>query len=119
MVRRAEINFCIGGNGMKKPGIELKDVIQNLRDQLKQSVAAADGEDLRLVVEEMELELQVVVTKGVEGEVSVEGGVKFWVLNALGGAKGTGSFESSQLQTLRLKLRPETEEGVVMLATGE
>ncbi len=91
--------------------IPLKEVIQELRVQLAEAIEAGDGEDLRFGIEDLELELQVVVTKGGAGNLEVEGGLKFMVLNALGKGEVSGSYEKSHLQKLRLKLRPRSESG--------
>ncbi len=84
---------------MSDSTIPLADVIQELRSELLAATAAGEGQELRFDVEELNLELQVVVTKG---------GVKFWVLNADSSAKVQGKYESSRLQKVSLKLKPKT-----------
>lgn len=91
--------------------IPLTEVIRELRGQLMDAIEAGSEEELRFGVEELELELQVVVTKNVGAKVGAEGTLKFWVLNALGKGEISGSYESSRLQKLRLKLKPKTADG--------
>ncbi len=56
------------------------------------TVEAGQGEGLRFEVQDVEVEMQVVVSKGGEGELSGEGGVKLWVLAKAGG-KIAGKYE--------------------------
>ena len=56
------------------------------------------GQELYFTVEDVEVELQVAVTKGGEGGVTA----KFWVLEV--GGKGT--HEAATTQTIKLKLKP-------------
>lgn len=81
--------------------LPLEEVIASLRSGLKQARADGKEEDIRLLVQEAEVELQFGVTKGVEGKV----GVNFWVYSAEGGPK----LEQEAVQTIRLKLQPKYE----------
>ena len=104
---------------MSESEIPLADVIRQLRRELLAAVAAGEGEGLRFEVQDLEVEMQVVVTKGGSGELSGEGGVKLWVLAKAAG-KVSGQYESSQIQKVKLKLRPKFDGGdegdTVMLA---
>lgn len=94
--------------------IELAEAIGQLRAQLNQAIKKGKGEDLRFEVQDLELELQVVVTKEAKASGKAEAGVKFWLLGA-GKAEVGGelSRETAELQKIRLKLRPK------LASTGE
>ncbi len=106
---------------MTESEIPLADVVRELRRELMSAVAAGEGEGLRFEVRDLEVEMQVVVTKGGSGELSGEGGVKLWVLAKTGG-KVTGQYESSRIQKVTLKLRPKLDragdEGDTVMLTG-
>lgn len=87
-------------------GIELSEVVKNLRQELRRAVSAGDGQDLKFEVEDLELELQVGVEKAVGGEGSAGGGLKFWVFETNASGKASASYASSHLQKIKLKLRP-------------
>ena len=101
---------------MPASDIPLADVIRELRRELLTAMKAGEGESLRFEVQDLEVEMQVAVTKS--GEVSGGGGVKFWVLNA--DSSVSGKYQSSRIQKLKLKLRPKTDDGrkTVELADG-
>ena len=88
--------------------VPLVEVIDALRADLKTAQANRDP-DHPLIIEEIEVELQVVVTKGVNGNA----GTKIEVLNVgkllgLGGLEGNleanGSWAKVATQKLKLKL---------------
>jgi hypothetical protein len=95
------------GPAMPESDIPLADVIRELRRELLAAMKAGEGESLRFEVQDLEIEVQVVVTRG--GEASAGGGVKFWVLNAESNV--SAKYESSRIQKLTLKLRPKTDDG--------
>ncbi len=95
---------------MAEPEIPLTDVIRQLRRDLLSAMQAGEGESLRFEVQDLEVEMQVVVTRGGSGEVSGGGGVKLWVLDAKAGSKLAGKYEASRLQKVKLRLRPKTED---------
>jgi hypothetical protein len=78
--------------------IDLSEMIRSLRSELQAAQAEGATSDLKLLVDEAEIEFKVVVTRS--GEVS--GGVKFWVYNAA----AKGSISDATTQTIRLKMRP-------------
>ncbi len=96
---------------MSDSEIPLAEVIQQLRQELQTAIETAEGQGLRFEVQDLELEVQVLVTKG--GSVKMGGGgeVKFWVLGAKGEGEMAGKYESSRLQKVKLKLLPKTGEG--------
>lgn len=81
-----------------KDGIELRKVIDQLREELFTLTETVGGEDLRFAVESVEVELHVGVTKEVEGGAKA----KFWVLEL--GAEG--KYGTERTQTIKLKLSP-------------
>ncbi len=81
-----------------KDGIELRAVIEELREELFALTETVGGEDLRFAVESVEVELHVGVTKEVEAGAKA----KFWVLEV--GAEG--KYGTARTQTIKLKLTP-------------
>lgn len=88
--------------------IELAEVVRQLRAQLQLAMEAGTDEDLRFEVQDLELELQVAVTKSAGG--GFEGGseVKFRVFEAGASGKVEASIGSERVQRLKLRLRPTT-----------
>lgn len=84
---------------MEPKGIELKSVIDDLRLELLGLTRTVENEKLQFVVESVELELKVGVTK----TAGVDGKAKFWVLEL--GAKG--EYKHDETQTVKLKLKPK------------
>jgi hypothetical protein len=78
--------------------IPLSDLITELRKELAIAKAQGQGDDIRLQVEEAEIELQVVITR----EDGVKGGVKFWVVNA----ELKDNYSDATTQKIKLKLKP-------------
>jgi hypothetical protein len=95
--------------------IPLAEVIRELRSELMDAVKAGEGESLRFEVQDLEVEMQVVVTKGASAGASGE--VKFWVLTKAG-AEASAKYESSQIQKIKLKLRPKTDDGDTLFLAG-
>jgi len=99
--------------------VPLVEVIDALREDLKKAQANSDPEN-PLIIEEIEVELQMVVTKGAEGSAKA----KIEVLNVgkllgLGGLDGElnakASWANASTQKIKLKLsakslNPETGE---------
>jgi hypothetical protein len=83
-------------------GIPLAQVIQNLRRELKASIAAAKDETLRFRLRPVELELEVELS----ATAGLNGGVKFWVVNIGGKAEGT----SRGRHKIKLVLEPIGED---------
>jgi hypothetical protein len=79
--------------------IPLSEMIQSLRIELKDAMHRARGDDLKLKVKEIDVELRVAVGKGSEAGA----GIKFWVVNATAGRKAT----ELTTHVFRLKLEPE------------
>jgi hypothetical protein len=83
------------GNPMDK--IPLSEMLGQLRNELVQAQGAAEGSDLKLLIEDIEVELHVGTTKGGKGG----GGVKFWVYNA----EAEVNASEAKTQKIKLKLR--------------
>ncbi len=102
---------------MSESEIPLAEVIGQLRKELTTAIEAGKGEGLQFEVRDLEVEMQVVASKSGSGEL--EGGVELWVIGKAGG-KVSGTYESSQIQTVKLKLRPrladDDDDDFVMLA---
>ncbi|MEM1183209.1 MAG: trypco2 family protein [Acidobacteriota bacterium] len=89
-------------------GIELADAIAELRSQLSRAVKEGEWKSLRFEIEKLELELEVVATKGQKVEAGAEAGVKFWLLGS-GKVSGKGELSegASASQKITLTLRPK------------
>lgn len=88
---------------MVESRIPLADLIADLRRELSVAQIKGAGLEPQLLVEEVEIELQVVVTH----EDSAGLGVKFWVLNA--DIKDRASDAATQ--RVKLKLKPTDANG--------
>ncbi len=80
-------------------GIELCTVVDQLREELVALTRTVKGEQLQFVVESIELELKVGVSRTGGGDAKA----KFWVLEV--GAKG--ERKTDETQTIKLKLKPK------------
>ena len=81
-----------------KDGIELRTVVDQLREELFTLTQTVEGEDLRFAVESVEVELHVGVKKEGKGGVKA----KFWVLEV----DAEGKYGTERTQTIKLKLKP-------------
>lgn len=86
------------GGTMADSRIPLSDLIAELRQELATAKYKGQGQDLKLQVEEAEIELQVIISK----EEGGGGGVKFWVLNADASEK----FSNATTQKIKVKMKP-------------
>ena len=75
--------------------IPLSEMLAELRKQLLEAQEVGKDAPLKFVIEDVELEVQLATTKGVDGGV----GVKFWVYNA------DAKVEASDVKTQKLKLQ--------------
>jgi hypothetical protein len=76
---------------------EIADVLASLRASLEAAQKAGAGHDVRFVMNEIEIELNVTTS----GDAKAEGGIKFWVLNF--GAEVKSKDEHTQKIRLKLK----------------
>lgn len=79
-------------------GIELAELIGQLRAELTMAMAAGEGEDLRFELGPVELELTVKAEK----EAKAGAKVRFWVVDA----STDGKLASSTAQKIKLTLDP-------------
>lgn len=100
---------------MAESEIPLAEVIRHLRSELMDAVKAGERERLRFEVQDLEVEMQVVVSKG--GTAGASGEVKFWVLTKAG-AEASVKYESSRVQKIKRRLRPKTDDGDNLLLAG-
>jgi hypothetical protein len=84
-------------------GLELADVLAQLRANLAQAQQEGAGQDLRFALDDIEVELQVAVTKEGTGKA----GVKFWVINAEAG----GKLSDVTTQKIKLKMKAVDKDG--------
>ena len=75
--------------------IPLSEMLAQLRKDLLQTQEEGKGSDLKFLIEDIEIELQVVTTK----EAGGGGGVKFWVYDA------NAKVNASEAKTQKLKLK--------------
>jgi len=90
--------------------IPLSELLADLRSELADAQKQGAGKEPRFKVEEIELEVKVGITKGVEGETKV----KFWVYEA--GLEGKASKQN--LHRILLKIKP-TYSSVSLEVSGE
>lgn len=83
--------------------IPLSEMLGQLREELLTARAKSEGSDLKFQIEDIEIELQIVTTKGGKGG----GGVKFWVYNA----EAEVNVSQAKTQKLKLKLKPKKPTG--------
>jgi hypothetical protein len=89
----------------------LADFLSDLRAELDEAERRAQGQTLRLGLEEVTLSLDVGVTVTTTGETSAKASAKFWVFaSAEGSVKGVRASERLTTQHLTLTLKPYIEE---------
>jgi len=84
--------------------LELADVITALRKELIKAQQDGDGENIRFNVNNVEVELETVVTKEADGKL----GMKFWVVEANAG----GKYQNASKQKIKLTLQAVTVDPV-------
>jgi len=84
-------------------GIELASMLKGLREELWKSQQEGEGKGIKFQVEDVELELQVVVSK----KAGAGGSVKFWVYNA----EASGELSNQVTQKIKLRLKPKDADG--------
>ena len=83
--------------------IRLAQLIGDLRKELIKAQLEGGGEEIRFLLEEVEVEVEVTSAQKAKGEV----GVEFFVVNT----KAEGELSSEAVQKLKLKLKPQKWEG--------
>ena len=87
--------------------IPLKDAIQDLRKELQAAMQAGEGEALRFQVGNIELELNVVVTREAQASGKLEFKILGWGAEAGGGAK----LADQRSHKVKLVLTPRRGDG--------
>ena len=97
-----------------RPGlVGLAEAVRELRSEVAEAMAGAEGERVQFSLDTVEMEFQVAVTQ----EVRVEAGVKFWVVNA-GGKAGEQSRATHRV-TLSLTPKDTIGGGSPLIADEE
>jgi Trypsin-co-occurring domain 2 len=89
----------------------LADFLSDLRAELDEAVKRAEGEPLKLELEQVTVSVDVAFTVAKKGEGSVAATAKFWVFaSADASVKGELSAERVDTQHLTLTLKPRIEQ---------
>jgi len=91
--------------------IGLEDAISALRQELIESIVAAQGEGLRFEVGEVKIEFQIEVERSTEAK----GGIKFWVAE-LG---GSGGQKDKSTHKVTIPLKPIRRDGKPVLTSSD
>jgi hypothetical protein len=81
--------------------LELSSVLNRLREEIAEASKASIKSDLRFEIQDVELEIQIVVTK----EQNAGGKTSFWVLEANAGSK----YANAVTQKVKLKLKASND----------
>ncbi len=79
--------------------IGLAELIGDLRKELIKAQRKGSDDEIRFLLDEVEVEVKVTSAKKATGEA----GVEFWVVNT----KAEGEISRESVQTLKLKLKPQ------------
>jgi hypothetical protein len=93
------------------PPIPLTEWLNSLRAELSEAQQAGVGNELRLQVEKLELEVEVASAR----DLGAKTGVKFWVVEA--GVDGRTKW--GRTQRLKLTLAPRLADGSVLEVSDE
>jgi hypothetical protein len=91
--------------------IPLSKMLAQLRSDLLAAKAEGEKKDLRFLVDDIEIELQMATTQEDEGGV----GIKFWALNANANAK----IKDTDALTQKIKLKLKAQQELIDPATGK
>jgi hypothetical protein len=91
--------------------VGLRETLEALRVELSKSILAAEGEQIRFEVGEIELEVQFVVEQSKEGK----GGLKFWVVEMGGGVTNKDTIT----HRIKILLKPIGEDGKPVLTGSD
>jgi hypothetical protein len=90
----------LAGGGLVQGDLLLADALESLRDQLREAVDRAQGTELSLTCESVEVHLQVVVTTTRKGEAKAG----LWSVVTVGGGV---DHAVGVTHTVKLVLKPE------------
>ncbi|NCR42057.1 trypco2 family protein [Microcystis aeruginosa] len=91
--------------------VGLRETLEALRVELSKSILAAEGEQIRFEVGEIELEVQFVVEQSKEGK----GGLKFWVVEMGGGVTNKDTIT----HRIKIPLKPIWKDGKPVLTGSD
>ncbi|NCR16521.1 MAG: hypothetical protein GPJ22_03945 [Microcystis aeruginosa LL13-03] len=91
--------------------VGLRETLEALRVELSKSILAAEGEQIRFEVGEIELEVQFVVEQSKEGK----GGLKFWVVEMGGGVTNKDTIT----HRIKIPLKPIWKDGKPLLTGSD
>ncbi|WP_286824241.1 trypco2 family protein [Microcystis sp. LSC13-02] len=91
--------------------VGLRETLEALRVELSKSILAAEGEQIRFEVGEIELEVQFVVEQSKEGK----GGLKFWVVEMGGGVINKDTIT----HRIKIPLKPIWKDGKPVLTGSD
>ncbi|MCA2642808.1 MULTISPECIES: trypco2 family protein [unclassified Microcystis] len=91
--------------------VGLRETLEALRVELSKSILAAEGEQIRFEVGEIELEVQFVVEQSKEGK----GGLKFWVVEMGGGVTNKDTIT----HRIKIPLKPFGKDGKPVLTGSD
>jgi hypothetical protein len=91
--------------------IGLAELIGDLRKELIKAQREGSDDEIRFLLEEVEVEVEVTSAKKATGEA----GVEFWVVNT----KAGGEIATESVQTLKLKLKPQKGDGGSQQTSGQ
>jgi hypothetical protein len=92
--------------------IGLADFLTDLRAELREAIKRADGDPLKLGIEELTVALDVGITIAGKAGASATAKAKFWVFaSAEATVQGEASRQKVTTQHLTLKLKPRIDEG--------
>jgi hypothetical protein len=94
-------------DGRMEERIGLREVIDQLREEIGFLTQTAKGEALRFEVESIDVELRVGVTKEAKGDAKA----KFVVFGIGAEVGGGGSVGTERTQVIKLKLKPRPDGG--------
>ena len=95
--------------------LELKDVVRKLREDLQAAAEEGQGQDIKFKLESIELELKVAAKK----EGGPNGKIKFSVLGIGAEVGGNAKWSSEHVQTIKLKMVPQTKIGGTVAISGQ
>ena len=91
--------------------VGLRETLEALRVELSKSILAAEGEQIRFEVGDIELEVQFVVEQSKEGK----GGLKFWVVEMGGGVTNKDTIT----HRIKIPLKPFGKDGKPLLTGSD
>lgn len=89
--------------------IKLVDAIANLRREIQEANAAAQGEALQLTIEDIEVDFGVEIERTRKGDAKLGGQLSFSVLSVSGGFGGSMGKTKTATHSIRLRLRPSKD----------